>query len=190
MHLSITATPSSGHAPLNNVDLIANVSGTATGDITYRFDCRNDGSWERTHTTSNTSYTAYDLCNYSSPGNYNVKVRIEREGLIIQGTINIVVGSVADLAVDFSVNPSSGEAPLNNVDLTAYISGTATGNITYRFDCRNDGSWERTYTTSSNSYTAYDLCDYSSTGVYTVKVRVEREEIQVEGTATIVVYSS
>jgi len=187
LHLSITATPSSGHAPLNDVDLTADVSGTATGDITYRFDCTNNGTWERTQTTSSTSYTAIDLCDYSSPGVYAVKISAEREGLIIQGTINVVVGDVATLAVDFSAEPSSGDAPLNNVDLTAYVSGTATGDITYKFDCTNNGSWERTVTTSSTSYTATDLCDYSSEGNYTAKVKVERGGVWVEGTATILV---
>jgi len=190
LKLSISATPSSGNAPLDNVDLNASVSGTTSGDITYRFDCTNDGSWERTITTSSTSYTATDLCDYSSPGVYAERVSAERGGLLIQGTTNIVVGEIANLAVDFSVNPSSGPAPLNGVDLTAYVSGTASGDITYRFDCRNDGNWELTQTTSDNSYTATNLCDYSSTGTYTVKVKVERGGLQVEGTATILVSSS
>ena len=189
LRLSITASPSSGHAPLENVDLTAEIGGTATGDITYKFDCRNDGSWDKTTTTSNTSYIASDLCDYSSPGIYEVKIFAERGGLEIQGVINIVIGGVATLAVDFSTDPSSGEAPLNNVDLEVYVSGTATGDITYKFDCTNNGSWERTITTGSNSYTASDLCDYSSPGVYTAKIRVERGGARVEGTSQIVVSS-
>jgi len=187
--LSIYTTPASGNAPLEDVDIVANVSGTATGDIAYKFDCTNDGSWERTITTSSTSYTASDLCDYTSTGVYTVKVSAERGGLLIQGTINVVVGDVANLAVDFSTNPSSGTAPLNNVDLITYISGTATGDITYKFDCRNDGSWDRVVTTGSTSYTATDLCSYSSSGNYTAKVRVERGGVYVEGTAKILVTS-
>jgi hypothetical protein len=187
--LNISTAPASGNAPLEDVDILATVSGTATGDITYKFDCTSDGSWERTVTTSSTSYTATDLCDYYSTGVYTVKVSAERGGLLIQGTINVVVGDVATLAVDFSTYPSSGSAPLYNVDLAVYVSGTATGNITYRFDCTNNGTWERTKTTSSTSYTATDLCNYYNPGNYTAKVRVERGGAYIEGTSTIFVTS-
>jgi len=187
LNVEISANPASGPAPLNDVDLTASVSGSATGDITYKFDCRNDGSWERTQTTSSTSYTATDLCDYSSTGNYVAKISVEREGLVFNGTTAILVQSGSGLSVNLSANPSSGAAPLNDVDLTANVSGTATGDVTYRFDCTNDGSWERTQTTSSTSYTATDLCDYSSTGNYTAKVSVERGGLTFTGTAAIAV---
>jgi len=146
--VDISANPSSGQAPLNDVDLTANVSGTATGSITYKFDCTNNGTWERTHTTNSTSYTATDLCDYSSPGNYTAKVRVERANLTFEGTTAIFVLEGPILSVILSANPSSGPAPLNDVDLTADVSGTATGDITYKFDCTNNGTWERTQTTS------------------------------------------
>src|SRR3990167_3556751 len=72
--------------------------------------------------------------------------------------------SASSLSVQISADPSSGPAPLLDVDLSASVSGTTTGDITYKFDCTNDGSWERTITTSSTSFTAIDLCDYSSAG--------------------------
>ena len=187
LSLSIYTTPASGNAPIEDVDIVANIAGTATGDIVYKFDCTNDGSWEKIQTTSSTSLTATDLCDYYSTGVYTVKVSAERGGLLIQGTINVVVGDVATLAVDFSTNPSSGNAPLYNVDLTAYVSGTATGNITYKLDCTNNGNWERTQTTTSTSYNATDLCSYSNPGNYTAKVRVERGGVYIEGTAGILV---
>jgi len=189
LSVDISASPSSGSAPLNDVDLTAVVSGSATGDITYRFDCRNDGSWERTITTSSTSYTATDLCDYSDPGNYTAKVSVERGGLVFNGTTAIFVQSGSGLSVNLSANPSSGSAPLNDVDLTANVSGSASGDITYQFDCTSDGSWERTITTSSTSYTATDLCDYSSAGNYTAKVSVERGGLSFQGTTAIVVFS-
>jgi hypothetical protein len=188
LHLAVTTSPSSGHAPLNDVDITAQVSGTATGSITYKFDCTGDGSWEKTLTTSSTSYTAYDLCDYSSAGVYSIKVSVERQGLLVEGIVNVIVDTIATLAIDFSANPSSGSAPLNDVDLTAFVSGTAMGTITYQFDCTNNGSWEKTVTTSSTSYTAYDLCDYSSAGEYTAKVKVSREAVEVEGTTTVLVF--
>ncbi len=91
LSVEISAIPLSGKAPLNDVDLKAIVSGTAAGDITYKFDCRNNDSWEKTETTGNTSYTAVDLCDYPSAGNYTAKFFVERENLTFQGTIDIMV---------------------------------------------------------------------------------------------------
>jgi len=191
LYVDISANPSSGSAPLYDVDLTATVSGSATGDITYRFDCTNDGSWERTITTSSTSYTASDLCDYTSTGNYTAKISVERGGLVFQGTTAIFVSGGSDLSVNLSADPSSGSAPLNGVDLTAtVVSGSVTGDITYHFDCTNDGSWERTITTSATSYTATDLCNYSSAGSYTASVLVERGGLSFKGTAGITVSGS
>jgi len=275
LSVSLSANPNSGCSPLNNVDLTAEVSGTASGEITYFFDCTNDGSWEKTITSGNTIYTASDLCNYSSAGNYTAKVRVQREGLSAENTTQIAVqscctaatvnikannsdgpitisynsaanlswtsqnadsctasgawsgtksisgsessgnltsaksytitcsnscGQAADtvtvyiesqpnLSVSLSANPNSGCSPLNDVDLTAQVSGTAADSITYYFDCRNDGSWDKIYTTWSDSYTAYNLCSYSSIGTYTAKVRVEKGELTVEDTVSINSYS-
>lgn len=91
------------------------------------------------------------------------------------------------LTVEISADPSSGKTPLNNVDLKATISGTATGNITYKFDCRSDGDWEKIITTNSTSYTAFNLCDYSSSGNYTAKISVERDGLTFEGGTQILV---
>jgi uncharacterized repeat protein (TIGR01451 family) len=189
LHVDLSVSPSSGPAPLNNVDFTATVSGTATGDVTYKFDCASDGSWERTKTTSSTSYTATDLCSYSSPGNYTAKISVERGGLVFYGTTAIFVSGSSDLSVNLYVNPSSGPAPLLDVDLTATVSGSASGDITYKFDCTNNGTWERTATTSSTSYTATDLCDYSLPGNYTAKVSVERGGLTFQGTTAIAVFS-
>ena len=45
------------------------------------------------------------------------------------------------LYVSARMNPNYGRAPLNDVDLTDAVSGTATGNATFFFDCTNDGTW-------------------------------------------------
>ena len=104
--------------------------------------------------------------------------------------INILVtgpggGGGPTLGVALSASPSSGTAPLNNVDLTADVSGTATGDIRYRLDCTNDGSYERDVTNTIDPYTAVDLCNYSSAGLYTAKVRVDREGVFAEATVSI-----
>ncbi len=181
-------SPSSGYAPLTGVDVSIEVYGTASGDITYKIDCHNDGYWDREITTSNTSYTAYDLCDYGSPGVYQVKIYVSREGVSVSGILNVIVEKYATLAMQLYVSDPVGEAPLEDVDFTVYVSGSATGDITYKFDCTSDGIWEKVVTTSSNSYTAYDVCDYYNPGEYTAKVQVTRGGYQVEGAAKIIVY--
>lgn len=183
--VEFSANPASGSAPLQNVDLTAVVSGSATGPITYKFDCRNDGSWEKIITTNDTSYTAVDLCDYSSAGNYLAKVSVGRGGLFFEGTTAIMVNGSQNLTVNLQAIPSEGRAPLENVDLKATVSGSSNGEITYRFDCTGNGGWEHTYTTSNTSYTATDLCDYEDSGNYTARVKVERGGLSFIGTTTV-----
>ncbi len=186
---TLSANPSSGPAPLNNVSLTATVSGTATGPITYRFDCTGDGSWELVQTSESTSYTAVNLCNYPNPGTYTAKIEVIRNGLAFLGATGILVQGNNLLSVTLSANPSSGPAPLQDVDLTATVSGTATGPITYRFDCTNDGIFERTITTSATIYVASNLCDYPNAGQYIAKVKVERGGLSFQSTTAIEVTS-
>jgi uncharacterized repeat protein (TIGR01451 family) len=184
----ISANPSSGPAPLNGVDLTATVSGTATGPITYKFDCTNDGSWEKIETSNETSFTAVDLCNYQNPGAYVAKIEVIREGLAFQGVTAIVVKTSSSLSVNLSANPTSGPAPLNNVDLIAQVSGNVSDPITYQFDCTSDGTWEKIETTNATSFTAVDLCSYPNPGQYLAKVLVKRGDLTFQGTTSINVF--
>ncbi len=178
----VSADPSSGSAPLRNVDLKASVSGSAEGDITYEFDCTGDGSIERRITTSREEVTASDLCDYPFSGNYVAKIEVERDGLAFQGATAIRVTGGGELSVDVSADPNSGSEPLNDVDLTANIlSSTENGSTRFRFDCTNDGDFERSVRRSSNSYTANDLCDYNAPGQYVAKVVVEKGELSFSG---------
>ena len=78
-------------------------------------------------------------------------------------------------SVTLTATPSSGNAPLNDVDLTASVGGTQTGNILYEFDCTNNGTIEHTSAaTSTNPYTIANLCNYSSNGTYTANVNILR----------------
>jgi len=57
--------------------------------------------------------------------------------------------------------------------MTATVSGTSFGTYRYFFDCTNDGVNELdTSDISSNPYTASNLCNYPSNGIYTAKVTV------------------
>ncbi|MEA3396853.1 MAG: carboxypeptidase regulatory-like domain-containing protein, partial [Chloroflexota bacterium] len=86
------------------------------------------------------------------------------------------------LSVFLSADPSGGTAPLNNVDLTARVSGSASGSINYTFYCdRSDSGtnitpgWAAKFDgVFDNPKTAVDVCDYSAAGAYTVKVIAER----------------
>ena len=286
LYVSLTPSPSSGYAPLSNVSLTADLSGTATGDATYKYDCTNDGSWERITSINSNSNTAYSLCSYYSTGNYTAKVEVTRGGVTNYATAPIYVysnyqtnhaptanagpdkdvyenqsvtlggsgydqdgdpltyswsctsGSLSSYSyaqptytapsvsyntyytctltvrddegltgsdsmvvyvreqssgnfyVSLTPNPSSGNAPLNNVSLTAYLSGSATGDATYKYDCTNDGSWERITTANSNSNTAYSLCNYCSNGNYTARVEVTRGGMTNSATAPVYVGGS
>lgn len=83
--------------------------------------------------------------------------------------------------------PQSACAPANDVDLTADLEDYTRGDYeyTYRFDCDDDGDWEKTVTTEDTEYTAKDLCDYRNSGSYTARVRVEGRDRTVADTYLI-----
>ena len=190
LYVNLEAIPNSGDAPLRNVDLKATVSGTAGGEITYRFDCTNDGDWEQVFDSYSETEITEDLCNYSSAGTYTAKVRVYREGLSATDTDTIYVEEEQEetLYVDLDADPESGTEPLNNVDLTADVSGTALGKITYKFDCENDGDWDYIGDSYSEIKTVASLCDYEKDGTYTAKVKVYRDGLTATDTDTIRVY--
>ena len=90
-----TVEPNFGYSPLNGVDILIEVSGTATGPITYWIDCMNDGWWDFEVTTTNESYLATDLCNYPDPpevgDSYWVLVKASRQGLEAGASCSIIV---------------------------------------------------------------------------------------------------
>lgn len=95
LRVSLEAVPYSGPAPLNNVDLKADVAGKQAGDVRFWFDCNNDGSWDKQlsmYIGPSGSYTADSLCSYPSVGTYTAKVRIERLGLSAENTTIVTVG--------------------------------------------------------------------------------------------------
>lgn len=110
--------------------------------------------------------------------------------LITFGTASVANAQATTLLVDFSASPSTGLAPLNSVDLSAVVSGTATGTITYRFDCTGDNVWDNVYSSASTSYTAPDLCNYLNPGAYTARAMVERGGLSSQGSIEINVTTS
>ncbi len=96
-------------------------------------------------------------------------------------TATVSVGA-ATLFVSLAVAPASGTVPppFTSV-LTATVSGTAIGNITYQFDCTNDGIYENTQTIAGT--TATFSCTYSLTS--TAKVFVTRQAITAQDTKLV-----
>ncbi len=125
---------------------------------------------------------------------YHYRVRsvnsIGRQSLSSNRTLTTAGNPPAPtVSVSLAANPTSGRAPLNGVDLTASVSGTATGDIRYRIDCRSDGSYERDIIASANPYTAVDLCSYGAAGSYTARAQVDRGGVSAVSTTVINVTS-
>ena len=182
----LTSNPIGGQAPLT-VNLTASTTGSATGPVDYRFDCTNDGSYE-VFSLGNplSAYTALNACTYSTPGSYTARVRVDRGGLIRMDTtvINVTALPSPTLGVALTASPSSGSAPLAST-LSATVSGSATGNIRYRFDCTNDGVPDQDVTTTTNPGTF--ICNYPLAGFYTARVVVDREGVSTTDAVAIAV---
>jgi len=92
MAVALVAEPRTSCAPVNGVDLTATISNYSGGyrnysyEFTYYFDCENDGDWDKTVTTEDASYTAYNLCNYPNYGSYTARVRVESRGRTVTDT--------------------------------------------------------------------------------------------------------
>ncbi|MCP6718328.1 MAG: PKD domain-containing protein [Patescibacteria group bacterium] len=79
------------------------------------------------------------------------------------------------VSVSLTADPSFGINSLSNVDLSTIVSGSMSGTISYRFDCTNNGDWElEALHQSVSTFTAVDLCNYASSGIYTAKVSIDR----------------
>ena len=197
--VNLTATPKTGCVTLKNVDLTAEaalVGGDSNDQITYYFDCDNNGSYEKTVTTANRGYTAADLCQYATKGTHTAAVKVSALGLTDTATATITTrrcggGGSDDPDVALDAHPDNGCAPLKNVDLYAevYPNGHGDDDYTYYFYCdedSDDDDYDKKVTTSKTSYTAEELCDYSDSDTYTARVRVESgNDLDVEDTADI-----
>ncbi|MDD5145870.1 MAG: PKD domain-containing protein [Candidatus Pacebacteria bacterium] len=151
--VSLFATPSSGCAPLNNVDLTANVFGNFYSDnITYLFDCTNNGDWERRVVANSNSFTAYDLCNYYSSGLYTARVRVERQGNFSENTTQINVSNCQTNynapTVDLDANGSEGP-----ITIAYNTSANLTWNSTNANYCQAYNGWSGSKNTSGSEST-------------------------------------
>ena len=189
VQVNVSSNPSSGNAPLNSA-ITANVSGSATGNIDYRWDCDGDGVFgsadSEPESLNFSSTTNAANCSYSSPGNFTPGVRVTRQGLSGAGFTNVNVGGT--LGVTVSANPSSGNIPLDSL-VTANVSGSATGNIDYRWDCDGDGVFgsadSEPELLGSSSAIQSRTCNFSSIGTYNTAVRIWRGGLMATGYVVI-----
>ncbi|OGK41124.1 hypothetical protein A3A74_02150 [Candidatus Roizmanbacteria bacterium RIFCSPLOWO2_01_FULL_35_13] len=95
MSVALAAIPNSGSAPLNGVDLKASVSG-GTGTLRYQFNCdQGDNTWDLDIATATNPYTAVNLCNYPTAGNYAATLFVqEGAGCSAFATVKVTVGVV------------------------------------------------------------------------------------------------
>lgn len=124
--VSVSTSPTSGTAPLKDVAITGNAGGTATGDITYKLDCTNDGTYEQEITNSTDPYTFTTKCSYSTAGSYTPKVHVTRQKLTASNTATVTVWGVS-LAAD----PSGTVKNTTSVKYTATASSTVLNTIYY-----------------------------------------------------------
>jgi len=146
---SVTATPSSGTSPLNNVDLLLEiVSGDRGRQKYYYYDCNSaDGvSYIRsTGFTPVTSYSFNDICSYSTNGTHTVSAKVQELGAGAQPdalcTTTVEVEPTLTLSFTATLNPSAGTVP-NNVNLRAVVGGNAIGTANYSlwWNCPNSSN--------------------------------------------------
>ena len=94
---------------------------------------------------------------------------------------------VVDLGVSLTAIPTSG-TPATRFSLQAQVTGEMIGTINYKYDCSTDGSWDlQINNTSTNPFTASNLCQFTNPSAYTAKVFIERGSGSTEATAQITV---
>lgn len=128
---SITATPSSGTPPLNNVSLSATGSGGA-GSYTYKYNC-----------TTNGSYGTTNSCNYANAGSYTPwgQVTDSANNTATCGTLVTVSAPLPDLTAG-APTPTNATANVaqtyTSVITNMGASATSAGMITHLFQFDDD----------------------------------------------------
>jgi hypothetical protein len=150
----LVSLPPSGNAPFNP-KLTVKKTGSATGSLTFKFDCTNDGIFERTFIVTNPSFTqsqTYTGCYYNNSGTYTAMVEITQNGKSIRRTASVQAreGGKCGLAArtyDFSETNYSGS--FCNPGFLTNISKDNNGDnepdfpssgSSVKWKCINDGS--------------------------------------------------
>lgn len=75
--------------PFSSTLTASKSTGSATGDITYKFDCEDDGTYEGTYTTVNVSQN--HVCSYPTNGIRTAKVEMTQEGVVKTASVLISI---------------------------------------------------------------------------------------------------
>ncbi len=149
---------------------------TITIDIGPNGVCRPVGSTTTPTGNPNSCYIIVGASDNSIPPN-------------VFGTSYEIKTAPGTLVVALTVTPTTGDGD-TLFSATAVISGTQIGTINYKFDCGEDGSgdYEKIVSaTTATSYTAANVCQYSATNDYTIRVLVERGTSQATDTKVVTV---
>ena len=210
---SLSANPANGPAPLGT-SLTANAGGTATGTLNYSFwwNCNSTAmTYAAAVTACGDPHTA--TIGFKKDGISNIllvatntytpagadygKVIIERGALSAESRATVTVTSAPQtLTASLVANPVSGPITFSP-ELTAIPGGTATGTISYSFwwNCNSIATTYMTTLAACGSPQAkFDgvtdipkktMASYSSVGIFTVKVVIERGTLSAESRVAV-----
>lgn len=157
-----SVTPTSGVTPLTATHTV-NISG-GKGPYIIKYDFNNDGTIDLTVTTSSTSNIQSNT--HTSSGTSRVTIE---DILGNSKTLTNSIEVVATLSGSYSVTPTSGVTPLPTTHTISITGGKAP--FTIKYDFNNDGTIDKTVTTSSTSDSQSNT--YSSAGIVTPKATIE-----------------
>ena len=153
LSVTLSASPASGNAPLAGVDLMASVSGSATGPITYTFYCnRSDTGTSVSQPwalqivgTTLTAPSAVDVCIYSQPGLYTAKVIAQRASLAAEARATVNASApVSPVQVSLDASPTS---------VASGGSSALTWSTTNATACTASGGWSGARATAGSAST-------------------------------------
>ena len=149
-----------------------------------------DDNWAttKTHNCGATGICSVDICGTLScplPAGTEIKYKSEATDNALNPTTYSPEKSFTVIDISVTISSSSDPTVGEDVDLTAVVTGSATGNIDYVFDC-GDGSPVQTISGSAN-LTESVVCNYAAANTYTARVEVTRQGITASDTVGITV---
>src|SRR3989338_2094673 len=113
-------------------------------------------------------------------GNYRFKI-VSLAGYywnsVLSSNVLTVTGPPVPLVCSVTPNPASGNTPLNDVDVAVAVTSGFSQASKFLVDCDiSDGvNYISGPVLTNSSHTFIDVCDYASTGIFTVRGRVEEQ---------------
>jgi hypothetical protein len=181
-----------------------NIGTAAYYDIRYSSAQITESNWANAHKltgepvpgTAGTKeqYAAVGLA-HSSTYYFAIKTGDQANNISALSNVVSATTQTPTLSVSLAATEESSYAPLKDVDLTASVSGTATGNINYIFYCNRSDDGTNITTPydakfdnlSATTKTADNLCNYDTPGTYSAKVIVQRSGLSAQNRAIITV---